>query len=319
MIGFDAVKRKRLKDLGIRIGKFKRGRYNSITDVRGVRVGHFTVIEGEGRLVQGRGPVRTGVTAIIPRNNIYFERLVGGAFILNGAGEVSGVTQLMEWGIGETPICLTNTLCVGKVSESVVKWMIDRFPGLGAIHDVIIPVVGECDDSYLNDTSGMHVESEHVYEALENAVEGAIEEGSVGGGTGMVTCDFKAGIGTSSRRVTIGDSPFTIGVLVMSNFGRMENLRLDGIPAGKILIEKYDQYIRPRETYGSIIVVVGTDAPLLPAQMSRLCKRAALGIGRVGSYADHGSGEIIIGFSTANIIPRFSRKMVHSIRMIQDK
>ncbi|HLD43963.1 MAG TPA: P1 family peptidase, partial [bacterium] len=215
-----APPRCRVRDLGVNIGFFSPGKFNAITDVAGVKVGHATIIEGDGRLVIGKGPIRTGVTAILPNDNIFYDRVVGGGFVLNGAGEVSGFTQVMEWGMIETPILLTNTLSVGTCSEAVVKYMVKRYPGIGQEHDVIIPLVGECDDSWLNDIAGRHVKEEHVQQAIENAKSGPVAEGNVGGGVGMVTCDFSGGIGTASRRVSLVVGTFTVGVLVMSNFGR---------------------------------------------------------------------------------------------------
>lgn len=311
--------RRRLRQLGFSVGQFPTGPENAITDVAGVRVGHTTLVWGEGDLVVGKGPVRTGVTAILPPAPIFSERVVAGAFVLNGAGEVSGLTQVQEWGMLETPILLTSTMSVGKVSDATVKWMTRRFPGIGTDYDVIIPLVGECDDSWLNDAVGRHVRSEHVYQAIERAVGGPVAEGSVGAGTGMVTCDFKAGIGTSSRRVAIEQaSTYTIGVLVQSNFGVMRTLRVNGAPVGEHLAPIFqDQQTRVRNA-GSIICVVATDAPLLSSQITRLCKRAALGIGRVGSFAAHGSGEIIVGFSTANKVPRASSGMLHRLEVLLD-
>ncbi|MFL5318729.1 MAG: P1 family peptidase [Myxococcaceae bacterium] len=312
--------RVRARELGVPLGRFKTGRYNSITDVEGVLVGHSTIIRGSGPLKPGHGPVRTGVTAILPaQGNIFMERLVGGGFVLNGAGEVSGMTQVMEWGLIETPLLLTNTMSVGAVSDGVARYMIERYPGIGDEHDVIIPVVGECDDSYLNDIAGRHVKDTHVLEAINTANDGPVAEGSVGGGTGMVTCDFKGGIGTASRKLPEMHGGYTLGVLVMSNFGKMHNLRVGGLPVGELLAEKYRDLPRRQQTYGSIIAVVATDAPLLSHQINRLCKRVALGIGRVGSYAAHGSGEIVVGFSTANIIPRRTQKMVYKVKILLDQ
>jgi D-aminopeptidase len=308
-----------LRDLGFPIGRYPVGPLNAITDVAGVKVGHTTLVQGEGPLQVGKGPVRTGVTAIVPFDRIFFERALGGAFVLNGAGEVSGLTQVVEWGLLETPILLTNTLSVGKVSDATVKWLTRRTPGIGTEFDVVIPVVGECDDSFLNDAVGRHIRSEHVYKAIESAQEGPVQEGSVGAGTGMVTCDFKAGIGTSSRKVAIESQTYTIGVLVLTNFGVMRNLRIDGVPVGEVLEPDYRHYLKRFYSYGSIIVVVATDAPLMTSQLTRLCKRAALGVGRVGSYAAHGSGEIIVGFSTANRVPRSSETLTHSIDALFDR
>jgi D-aminopeptidase len=247
------------------------------------------------------------------------DRLAGGAFVLNGAGEVSGLTQVVEWGLLETPILLTNTMSVGAVSDAVARHMVEQYPGIGSEHDVIIPVVGECDDSYLNDIAGRHVTEAHVREAIANAKSGAVPEGSVGGGTGMITCDFKAGIGTSSRKLPQVLGGYTLGVLVMSNFGKMHNLRVAGLPVGEFLAEKFKNLPRRQFSYGSIIAVVATDAPLLPHQLTRLCKRVALGIGRVGSYAAHGSGEIVVGFSTGNVVPRRTRKMVYKMKLLLDQ
>ena len=310
----------RARDLGVPLGRFKTGRWNAITDVAGVKVGHSTIIEGHGPLVVGQGPIRTGVTAILPNpSNVFEERVVGGGFILNGAGEVSGMTQLMEWGLIETPIFLTNTLSVGAVTDVAVKWMGEKFPGIGGVHDVIIPLVGECDDSWLNDIAGRHVKGQHVYEAISSASDGPVAEGNVGGGTGMITCDFKAGIGTSSRRLPESLGGYTVGVLVMSNFGVMRQLRMGGLPVGEMLEERYGGLPKRDRSYGSIIAVVATDAPLMTHQLNRLAKRSALGIGRVGSSARHGSGEIVLAFSTANKVPRETRKMVYRMKILLDQ
>lgn len=312
--------RVRARALGLPLGRFKPGKLNGITDVEGVLVGHSTIIEGEGPLRPGQGPVRTGVTAILPnRGNIFMDRMIGGGFVLNGAGEVSGMTQLMEWGLVETPILLTNTMSVGAVSDGVARYMVERYPGIGDEHDVIIPIVGECDDSWLNDAAGRHVKEHHVLEAIQNASAGPVAEGSVGGGTGMITCDFKAGIGTASRKLPETMGGYTLGVLVMSNFGKMHNLRVGGMPVGEVLAAKLREMPRRQHSYGSIIAVLATDAPLLSHQISRLCKRVGLGIGRVGSYAAHGSGEIVVGFSTANIIPRRTQKMVYRMKILLDQ
>lgn len=314
--------RRRLRDLGFRIGHVPTGPLNAITDVPGVRVGHTTLIQGDGPLVVGEGPVRTGVTAVLPHHDIFYNRVIAGSFVLNGAGEMSGLTQVAEWGLLETPVLLTNTLAVGKVSDAAVKWMTRRFPGIGTDYDVIIPLVGECDDSWLNDTVGRHVRSEHVYRAIEQASAGPVPEGSVGAGTGMITCDLKSGIGTSSRRVAVGPDgaagTYTLGTLVVSNFGLMRSLRVDGVPVGEILEPELASQDRRARNAGSIIVVIATDAPLLSSQLVRICKRAALGIGRVGSFAAHGSGEILVAFSTANKVPRVTSRMTAAIEVLLD-
>ena len=308
------VKRVRMRDLGLRLGRFRRGRHNAITDVGKVRVGHSTIIHGG----HGSGPARTGVTAILPNEDVFARRVIGSGFVLNGSGEVSGLTQVQEWGLIETPILLTNTLSVGLVSDATVKAMIRDNPGIGSEHDVIIPVVGECDDSWLNDIAGRHVRAEHAAEAISNAKGGRVPEGNVGGGTGMITCDFKGGIGTSSRKLPLQYGGFTIGVLVMSNFGHMRDLRMDGFPVGELLEPKFGDYYRRQSSYGSIIAVLATNAPLLPHQLGRLSKRVALGIGRVGSYAANGSGEIIIAFSTTNTVKRDPRRMIADVRFLLD-
>jgi len=309
----------RLRALGVRIGTFPTGRHNAITDVSGVQVGHATIIGGGKSRERGQGSARTGVTAVLPRaGNVFEERVVGGGFILHGAGEIAGLTQVMEWGMIETPILLTNTLSVGRCSEGLVRYMLARYPEIGGREDVIIPIVGECDDSWLNDIAGRHIQVEHVAAAIDGARTGPVEEGSVGGGTGMITCDFKAGIGTSSRRVKTAGASYVVGVLVMSNFGRMEDLRVDGAPVGRFLRPEFVNVPRREDSYGSIIAVVATDAPLLPNQVNRLAKRVGLGIGRAGSYAAHGSGELVVGFSTANAVPRRSRKMLYRMKVLLD-
>jgi D-aminopeptidase len=317
--------RARLRDLGFSIGRFPAGKLNAITDVPGVRVGHTTLTWGDGPLEVGKGPVRTGVTAILPHTNVFESRVVAGGFVLNGAGEVSGLTQVQEWGLLETPIFLTNTMAVGKVSDAAVKWMTKKWPTIGTEDDVVIPLVGECDDSWLNDAVGRHVRSEHVYKAIEQATTGRVAEGSVGAGTGLITCDFKAGIGTSSRRVagatssgTIHGPEYTVGILVQSNFGVMRSLRVDGVPVGEALEPQFGAPRREKNA-GSIITVIATDAPLLSPQLVRICKRAALGIGRLGSFAAHGSGEIIVAFSTVNRVPRQTSRMTATLDVLLDE
>ena len=315
-----AEQRYRARELGVPLGRFRPGKWNAITDVEGVLVGHSTIIRGAGPLRRGRGPVRTGVTAILPNEqNVFEQRLIGGGFVLNGAGEVSGMTQLIEWGLVETPIFLTNTLSVGQVSDAAVKWMVDQFPGIGGEHDVLIPLVGECDDSWLNDVAGRHVLADNVLEALHTATSGPVAEGSVGGGTGMICCDFKAGIGTSSRKLPPALGGYTVGVLVMSNFGHARDLRIAGFPVGPVLEADYRELPKRESSAGSIIAVLATDAPLNSHQLGRVSKRVALGIGRAGSIAAHGSGEIILAFSTANEIPRTTRKMIYHMKVLLDQ
>jgi D-aminopeptidase len=316
----DARRRRRARDLGIALGVFPPGRYNAITDVRGVQVGHTTLIRGEPESsTPGDGPVRTGVTAILPRSgNVYEAAAVAGAFVLNGAGELTGLTQVNEWGLIETPIFLTNTLSVGTCSAAAVEYMVAAYPSIGREADVIIPVVGECDDSWLNDIAGGHVHANHVHAAIDGARSGPVEEGNVGGGTGMMTCGFKGGMGTASRRLPEEMGGYTLGVLVMSNFGTREDLRVDGIPVGRILAPRFAHLEERRTSYGSIIALIATDAPLISHQLSRLSKRVALGIGRAGSYAAHNSGEIVLAFSVTNSIPRQAKRSVYRLRVLLD-
>ncbi len=314
------MERKRFRELGMSLGRFEPGEKNSITDVKGILVGHSTIIEGEGKLRRGKGPIRTGVTAIHPSNgDVFNERVVGGGFVLNGAGEMTGLTQATEWGLIETPILLTNTLSVGSCSQGLIKYLVERYPGIGSEQDVPLPLVGECDDSWLNDIAGRHVKAEHVYEALKCANRGPVAEGNVGGGTGMMTCDFSGGIGTASRRLPGRHGGYTVGVLVMSNFGYMRDLRIAGLPFGEHIAPRFQELSKRVQNYGSIIAVFATDAPMISLQISRVCKRVALGIGRVGSFAAHGSGEIIVGLTTANTVPRRTRKRTYQLTVLNDQ
>lgn len=314
------IGRLRARELGVAIGRYAPGRFNAITDVNGVKVGHTTLIRGRGVLRPGRGPVRTGVTAIVPSaRDVFEDRLVGGGFVLNGAGEMVGLTQVLEWGLIESPILLTSTLSLGSVSQAAVRHLVRRHPGMGVDCDVAIPIVSECDDSWLNDAAGDHVKARHVFAALDGATAGPVLEGNVGAGTGMVTCDFAGGIGSSSRKLPRNEGGYTVGVLVLSNFGRMQDLRVDGIPVGEELAPRFNTHLKRFTSYGSIIVVVATDAPLLPHQVNQVCKRAALGIGRAGSSSAFESGEIVIGFSTANRVPRTSKQRVVQMDSLADR
>ena len=300
----EVARRPRIRDLGVSIGRYPAGPYNAITDVPGVRVGHITKVEGHGELVPGRGPVRTGVTAVRPASGSVFEKRVFAAgYVLNGAGELTGLSQIDEWGLLETPILLCDTLAVGRVADATVAWLSRRHPSIGQEDDVVIPVVGECDDSYLNDVVGRHVTESDVWTALETARNGPVAEGNVGAGTGMQSFDFSGGIGTSSRVVRVAGIDCVLGALVLSNFGALENLRVDGVPVGELLASRYASLPR-RGPAGSIIVLVATDVPLVHRQLARLARRAALAIGRAGGYVAHNSGEFIVAWSTANRVPR---------------
>lgn len=279
------------------------GPFNAITDVKGVEIGQTTLISGNGKLEVGKGPIRTGVTAILPRGKTS-QPVFAGWTSLNGNGELTGSIWVDESGILEGPILITNTHSVGIVRDAVIAWIFennlyDTKEGLAAL-----PVVGETYDGYLNDINGFHVKKEHVFAALNKASSGPVEEGSVGGGTGMIVHQFKGGIGTSSRKVSIDGRQYTLGVIVQANHGKRETLTIAGIPVGKEIpdlmpiIHTENPMIKKDS---SIIVVVATDAPLLPHQLKRIAKRVSLGIARVGGMALDSSGEIFIAFSTANV------------------
>ncbi len=275
------------------------GPLNAITDVTGVEVGYSTIISGNGALTVGQGPVRTGVTAILPRGKNAEDPVYAGSFVLNGNGEMTGLDWVNESGFLEGPVMITNTHSVGSVHEAVLKWQVKtgRFQSLWSL-----PVVGETWDGYLNDINGFHVTGEHVAQSLETAASGPIMEGNVGGGTGMVCYEFKGGTGTSSRVMKTGAGTFTVGVLVQANFGRRHQLIIAGVPFGKTLTE-HAPYTDGRDLYeetGSMIAVVATDAPLLPTQLKRIAARVSLGMARTGSTSGNGSGDIFIAFSTAN-------------------
>jgi D-aminopeptidase len=294
----------RARDLGIPLNGTP-GDLNAITDVKGVEVGQVTLISGEGKLVVGKGPVRTGVTAILPRGKKY-DPVFAGWYTLNGNGEMTGTTWVEESGFLEGPVLITNTHSVGVVRDAVIEWEYKNklFDPLPDEPDVFwaLPVVAETYDGDLNDINGFHVKRDHVFEALNNARSGKVAEGCVGGGTGMICHGFKGGIGTSSRKVTVGSRVYTIGVLVQANYGTRESLTIAGVPVGKEIPDLMPDIdpLKKDEDHGSIIVVVATDAPLLPHQLKRLARRVPIGIGRMGGFAGNGSGDIFIAFSTAN-------------------
>jgi D-aminopeptidase len=281
----------RLRDLGLRIGELEAGARDAITDVPGLRVGQVTVRRDEDEPPRGRGIARTGVTAILPRpvETLVSSPVPAGAAVLNGAGELTGFVQVGEWGEIETPVYLTSTLAVGRVYDGAVAVALAADDSVGT-DNFVIPVVGECDDSWLNDARIVQVEAADAGRAIEEASD-VVEEGAVGAGTGMICFGWKGGIGTASRLVG-GD---TIGVLALTNFGTGRQLRIDGVPVGRFLVPPP----RREQAGGSSIVVVATDAPLRTHELTRLARRAGLGLARVGSVAHHGSGEIFIAFSTS--------------------
>ncbi|AUD00449.1 DmpA family aminopeptidase [Spirosoma pollinicola] len=293
----------RARDIGIPFDG-NTGKFNAITDVHGVTVGYSTIISGQGKNVLGKGPVRTGVTAILPRgktNNPVYANW----YTLNGNGEMTGTTWITESGFLETPIMITNTNSVGVVRDAVLKWFVEKH-WYKENFWYTYPVVAETYDGFLNDIYGFHVKESNAYEALESAKTGAIQEGNVGGGTGMMCLGFKGGTGTSSRIVKIKDSTYTVGVLVQSNFGAKKNLTIAGVPVGVELKDTLNYELKAPPLHykqagdGSIIVVVATDAPLLPHQLKRIAARVPIGVGKVGGRGENGSGDIFIAFSTAN-------------------
>jgi D-aminopeptidase len=292
----------RARDLGVPFDGTP-GPLNAITDVPGVLVGHTTLIEGEGKLVVGKGPIRTGVTAVLPRGFDSIKQFsFAGWFTENGNGEMTGTTWVEESGFLEGPVMITNTHSVGVVRDAVIAWRVAH--GGPDLTDSwwSLPVVAETWDGWLNDINGFHVKPEHVFHALDTAHGGAVEEGAVGGGTGMVCNGFKGGIGTASRKLIGKDGGYLLGVLVQCNYGVRVNLHIAGVPVGREIVSEDPYAFVPSDIAerGSIIVVVATNAPLLPHQLKRIARRVTLGLGRNGSIAGNGSGDIFIAFSTAN-------------------
>ena len=307
----------RARDIGVQF-EGTTGKFNAITDVKGVEVGHSTIIIGSGKNEIGKGPVRTGVTAIFPRGK-KFNPVYANWYSLNGNGEMTGTTWVTESGFLETPIMITNTNSVGVVRDAVLKWFVDTNWYGDDQWWYTYPVVGETYDGFLNDIYGFHVQEKHVYEAIENAKSGPVAEGNIGGGTGMLTLGFKGGIGTSSRKVKINNKTYTLGAIVQSNFGSKRNLTISGVPIGKELKDTLNLVFnappanKRQEGDGSIIVIIATDAPLFPHQLKRIAHRIPLGIGAVGGRGSNGSGDIFLAFSTAN--PKaFNRKNSGSVK-----
>jgi len=311
----------RARDLGVPFDGTP-GPLNAITDVTGVTVGQVTIVSGSGKLVVGQGPVRTGVTAILPRGAANGDPVMAGWFTLNGNGEMTGTTWLEESGFLAGPVMITNTHSVGVVRDAVIEWLVHK----GFNFDWSLPIVAETWDGALNDINGFHVTKQHAFQALDSARSGPVAEGNVGGGTGMICHQFKGGIGTSSRRFTIEDKTYTLGVLVQCNYGTRRLLRIAGVPVGTEIPDLMPCYAgsdpvpagenRSRcvavgssgpglspaadRDLGSIIVVVATDVPLLPHQLQRVARHVSLGIGKMGGLGSNSSGDIYVAFSTAN-------------------
>lgn len=285
--------RKRLRDLGIVIGELPPGKFNAITDVPGIRVGHRTRIEGES--------VRTGVTVIFPNDDVYQKNVAASHFIMNGNGEMTGVGQIESAGLLDSPIFLTDTSNIGRVMNGALSWLMKTYPEIGDTAPVPVPVVAETFADFLHDSPGRYLHDEDVFAAIANAQGSAVAEGGVGGGAGMLCYEFKGGIGTASRVLPESHGGYKIGVLVQANFGRREQLMINGVPVGK---EINDLLPHEPKKQKSIILVGATDAPMIPSQLQRLCKRMALGLARTGAISSHGSGDLLLFFSTGLTVAR---------------
>jgi D-aminopeptidase len=306
------MNRGRLREFGIEIGRFSPGSDNSITDVAGVTVGHVTLSQDS---TATRQAVRTGITVIWPHEDQpWRERVYAASAIVNGYGELIGINQINEWGLLHSPILLTSSLSIGAVYDAAARWIADREPVQG-VDDVIMPVVTECDDSYLSDGRSFPIQAVHVYQALEVARRsGPVQEGSVGAATGLQCFDFKGGIGTASRLLPPDSGGYTVGALVSTNFGARPDFCLAGVPLGR----EITNLMPGAHSSGSCIVILATDAPMLPHQLRRLASRGGLGLARCGSIGANGSGELVLAFSTATRIPRASSDNTISVRALLD-
>ncbi len=313
--------RKRLRELGVKIGRFETGKWNSITDVDGVMVGHYTLM----RDLAEQKSIRTGVTAILPHSgNLYQEKVLGSSHVINGFGKTVGTVQLQELGLVESPIMLTNTLSVPAVTEGTIRYMLAQNEDIGDTTGTVNVIVGECNDGYLNDIRGLHVCPEDAVAAIEAAKSGIVEEGCAGAGTGMSCFGYKGGIGTSSRIASFETGSYTIGVLVLSNFGKQEDLLLPtrgkniasiGQTSSETKVEPSTGAYSPD---GSIMIVIATDAPVTSIQLSRIGKRASFGLARTGSHAAHGSGDIVISFSTAHRFAHYPKGLTQQKAYLTD-
>lgn len=314
--------RSRCREYGLRLGTLEPGPKNTIADVGEVRVGHVSIVSGEGALQPGKGPVRTGVTVIVPhRGNVWRDRPKAMWDTINGCGELTSAVTMREFGVIETPIALTNTMCVGNAVMGLIDAVLEANPEAAKEEDAVAPTVSECDDSYLNDARGLHVKPGHVREALTVASDD-VRMGTVGAGTGMTCCQYKGGIGSASRRLTADQGGWTVGTLVLSNFGWREHLMIAGVPVGRELLalEKAREPPPPGGG-GSIVMILATDAPLSSRQLGRVARRAFHGLARLGSFSGNGSGDIAVAFSTSARVPYDAppepliEKRVHDARM----
>lgn len=297
------AERPRVREWGLSIGSLPPGPSNGITDVPGVRVGHVTLRRGDGPLVPGTGPVRTGVTVILPHGgDLFHDKVRAAVHTVNGYGKVYGFEQIRELGLIESPVALTNTLNVARVADGLIDYALHRHPRIGVTTTSINVVVGETNDGYLNDLQGRHVHAEHVFAAIEQASAGPVGEGCVGAGTGVTCFGWKGGVGTASRVLPCESGGFTLGALVQANYGRPERLTLAGVPIGRHIQPAEDEEPLAADD-GSVMVVVATDAPLTSRQLERICVRAGAGLARTGSAHDHGSGDFVIAFTPTNRVP----------------
>ena len=294
----------RLRDFGVTPGRLPTGRLNAITDVAGVKVGHVTRIEGDGDLIEGVKPIRTGVSAILPHgSSLYREKVSAGVYSINGFGKATGFEQIRTRGQIETPIVLTNTLAISRTADALIGWMLEHHPEIGLTSGTVNPIVGECYDGFLNDARGRHIHQDHVWQAIDSAQADDTREGCIGAGTGTAAFGFKGGIGTSSRVIADG---YTVGALAQTNYGERSELTFLGVPLGQHLKHEYLPVAgaNSQQSYvargGSIMMVIATDAPLDSRQLTRLASRAAFGLARTGTVSHDQSGDFVIAFSTAN-------------------
>ncbi len=295
-----------IENLNIKIGKLPSGKNNLISDVKGIKVGHTTLNDGK---------IKTGVTALIPHTgNIFKEKLICSSYVINGFGKSCGLMQIDELGTLETPIILTNTLSVGTASNALIKYMIKNNEDIGTTTGTVNPIVCECNDGFLNDIKGFHVKEEHVFQALENA-EVKFQEGSIGAGTGMSCYQLKGGIGSASRVIKLDEKEYTIGAMVLSNFGLKKDLIINGKKVGeKIITMENEEQLEK----GSIIIILATDIPMSERQLKRISKRVPVSLARTGSYIGNGSGDVVIAFTTANKIMHYEEKDIINIKIINE-
>lgn len=300
------MKNKRIRDYGINIGKMKTGKNNMITDVEGVKVGNVTL---------NNGSIKTGVTAVLPHGeNIFKEKVVASSHVINGFGKTMGTIQIEELGTIETPIILTNTLSIGTASDALIEYMLNGNEDIGVTTGSVNPIICECNDGYLNDIRGRHVTKEHIFKSINNA-DVIFEEGAVGAGTGMWCYGLKGGIGSSSRIVELNNREYTVGVLVLTNFGLKQDLIIDGIKAGEIICNEDTKFEVEK---GSCIIIIATDIPMSQRQLKRISKRTQVGMSRTGSFIGNGSGEIVVAFTTANKVKHYNEDDILNFKVMNE-